>query len=397
MTALRIALFSGNYNYVMDGPVRALNRLVGYLEKQGHTVLVFAPTSDTPACEPEGELVSVPSIPLPGRSEYRLALGLPRSRRRRVRAFQPDIVHLAAPDWLGHAAQGLARRLDTPCVASFHTRFDTYLRYYGCAWLEQRFVAHLARFYNRCERVYAPSRSMIQTLREQGVESEVKLWSRGVDRDVFSPQRRDLEWRRSLGIADDESVIVFVGRVVKEKGLCALAAAYDRLRQSGARARFLVVGEGPERPWLQKRMPDAIFTGFLCDEPLGRAYASSDIFFNPSQTETFGNVTLEAIASGLPVVCADATGSRSIINHGETGLLSRSGSEDDFASLLETLVENPQQRAAYGAAAREASQSYCWDAVMGGLLASYYEVIESRRERAAAAQEAMSRAALAAS
>ena len=161
---LKVALFSGNYNYVVDGPVKALNRLVAYLEGQGHEVLVFAPTARKAAFKHAGTLISVPSVAIPGRGEYRLALGMPEKVKRRLDQFQPDIVHLSAPDWLGYSALKYARRNRIPAVASFHTRFDTYPRYYKMSWLEPRLTDYLRRFYNQCEQVYAPAQSMADEL-----------------------------------------------------------------------------------------------------------------------------------------------------------------------------------------------------------------------------------------
>lgn len=373
MKPLRVALFSGNYNYVMDGPVRCLNRLVSHLQQQGHEVMVFAPTTDNPAFQHAGTLVSVPSAPLPGRSEYRLALGLPRTIRATLDDFDPDLFHLAAPDWLGHSALKLAERWSIPAIASFHTRFDTYARYYGGAWLEAWMTAMLTRFYNRCDQVHVPSQSMLRTLQLQGVDTDLRIWSRGVDRAAFDPARRDLDWRRGMGVADDEVLVVFVGRLVLEKGLDKLTQAYDRAEADSAKVRFLVVGDGPERERLQTRLPRAVFTGYLCDAPLGRAYASGDLFFNPSVTETFGNVTLEAMASGLPVVCADATGSTSLVAHGRTGLVTPD--PDRFYALMRELAFDPARRAGMSQAARAESRRYDWDSVMQGMLTAYYDAL----------------------
>ncbi len=375
---LRIALFSGNYNYVMDGPVRCLNRLVSFLQDEGHEVMVFAPTTDRPACRHAGTLISVPSTPLPGRSEYRLALGLPRSVRATLEAFSPHLFHMAAPDWLGHSALKLARLRGTPAVASFHTRFDTYARYYGGAWLETALTTWLTRFYNRCDQVYVPSQSMLRTLQGQGVTTDLRLWSRGVDRTEFDPARRDMSWRRTAGVADDETLVVFVARLVLEKGLDKLTEVYDQAEQDpAARIRFLVVGDGPEREKLQARLPNAVFTGYLSDAPLGRAYASGDLFFNPSVTETFGNVTLEAMASGLPVVCANATGSTSLVAHGRTGLLAHA--PEEFYGLMRRLAAEPKTRMAMSQAARLESRRYDWDAVMRGLLDNYHDALMQAR------------------
>ena len=201
---LRIALFSGNYNYVRDGANQALNRLVGYLLRQGAQVRVYAPTIDKPAFAPTGELISAPSFAFPGRPEYRFSTGLPGRLRRDIDRFAPNLCHVAAPDLLGHRAISLARRRRLPVVASVHTRFETYPRYYGLAFLEPLIEAMLRRFYRRCDAIVAPSDSMAQLLREQRMSYDVGIWSRGIDRAIFSPQARDLGWRRGLGIDDDE-------------------------------------------------------------------------------------------------------------------------------------------------------------------------------------------------
>lgn len=371
----RIALFSGNYNYVMDGPVRALNKLVAYLEARGVEVLVFAPTAKKAAFEHSGTLISVPSVPLPGRGEYRVALGMPKSIRKKLEAFNPDLVHLAAPDWLGHAALSWAENHNVPAVASFHTRFDTYPRYYHMAWLEKYVTAFMRRFYHRCEQIYVPSPCMAKELAEQNMSPNIGIWSRGVDAQMFNPGRRDMIWRQKNGIKDDEITIAFVGRLVLEKGLGIFADTIDLLKQRGLNVRALVVGAGPERERFEARLPDAVFTGYLSGEALARAYASSDIFFNASITETFGNVTLEAMACGLPLVCADATGSRSLVDQGENGYLAREVAAEAFADELAKIISNPKMQQSMALASHTASKAYTWDAILGRLYDQYQDVL----------------------
>jgi len=223
-------------------------------------------------------------------------------------------------------------------IASVHTRFDTYFRYYGMAFFEPIAEAIMRRFYRRCDAIFAPSESMAQILRDQRMSYDVGIWTRGVDRNVFNAERRDMAWRRSLGIADDEPVVGFVGRVVAEKGLDIFAETADRLTARQVRHRVVVIGEGPARAWFEQRLPDARFVGYQTGTDLGRAVASLDILFNPSVTESFGNVTLEAMACGVPVVAADAAGSTSLIEDGISGLLVDPGSPDALAQALEMLA-----------------------------------------------------------
>lgn len=377
---LRVALFSGNYNYVMDGPARALNMLVGHLLRRGHQALVIAPTTRTPALAHKGDLVSAPSVPLPGsRSEYRFSLGMGETARRRLEAFAPTIVHVAAPDLLGRRALQWAQARAIPAVASFHTRFDTYPRYYGMAWLEPQVTAYMRRFYARCACVYAPSQSMADELAAEGIGRDVRLWARGVDRGIFSPTRRDLGWRRTMGLDDDAVVVAFVGRLVKEKGIDLFAEAVAGARRAAPKIRALIVGDGPERARFEALAPDAAFTGYLAGEDLGRAYASADIFFNPSVTETFGNVTLEAMACALPCVVAAASGSRSLVAHERSGLLvPPDAGADAFAAALTRLAQAPSERAAFGAAARARAEDFDWDAILDGLIAEYQSIVASR-------------------
>lgn len=364
---LRVALFSGNYQYVRDGSNQALNRWVDFLERHGAAVRVYSPTGDTAAFPHAGTLVSVPSIAIPRRREYRFALGLPRAIERDVAAFRPNVFHLSAPDLLGYRALGLALKWGVPAIASVHTRFETYFRYYGLNWVEKFVVRYLRHFYSQCTEIYAPTVSMAQTLRAQGMSERVALWGRGVDRAVFSPARRSAAWRSAKGFAPSDVIVLFVGRLVREKGLETFANTIDSLRAKGVSCRVLVVGEGPERDWFQKRLPQAVFAGFLQGEELACAYASSDIFFNPSITETFGNVTLEAMASGLPSVCASATGSVSLVRDGVTGLLSPNCSVEEFTVHLDTLIRSNSRRRAMAAAALQTSRGYVWEDILGDL------------------------------
>ncbi len=372
---LRVAIFSGNYNYVRDGANQALNRLSDYLLRRGAKVRVYSPTVKNPAFEAKGDLVHIPSFPIPGRSEYKFGFAIPPRVRRDLKHYQPNILHVASPEILGHRAVTLAHHWDLPVVASVHTRFETYPRYYGLAFLEPLVLAGLRRFYRRCDAIFAPSDSMAQLLRDQRMNFDVGIWTRGIDREIFNPGRRDLKWRKSIGIEDDVPVIGFVGRLVMEKGLDVFSDTIDRLTRRQVRHKVLVVGEGPARDWFEKRLPDACFVGLQENDDLGRAVASMDILFNPSVTETFGNVTLEAMAAGLPVVAARATGSESLVTDGVTGRLIRPGACDQFCEALSHFCRNHEARKAAGRAGCEASKRYGWDEVNQELVDAYIRII----------------------
>ncbi len=360
---LRIALFSGNYNYVRDGANQALNRLAGYLLREGAAVRIYSPTVDEPAFPATGDLVSLPSIGFPGRGEYRLPMGLPLRVRRDLAEFAPNIVQVSSPDPSGHRAVTWARARGLPVLASVHTRFETYFRYYNMSWLEPAVEAILRRFYRRCDALVAPSESMAQVLRERRMNYDVGIWSRGVDRDLFHPGRRNMEWRRSQGISDDEVVVGFLSRLVMEKGLDVFSDAIDELNRHGVRHRVLIIGEGPARGWLENRLPGAVFTGFMGGEALAVAVAGMDVLLFPSVTETFGNVTLEAMACGVPVVAAAATGSESLVDDRVTGRLIRPGAVHQFAEAVRGYIAEPQLRAVHGSAGEARSLEFSWDRI----------------------------------
>ena len=375
---LRIALFSGNYNYVRDGANQALNRLVGYLLRQGANVRVYAPTVEHPAFPPTGDLVGVPSVPIPGRPEYRLALRIPQSVRRDIEEFNPNVVHVAAPDIVAHRALTWARKHKIPAVSSVHTRFDTYLQYYGLKYLEPVVRAIMRRYYRRCDAIVVPAESTAAIMRAQRMNKDISIWARGVDRDQFNPERRSLDWRRAHGIGDDEVVVSFLGRLVLEKGLDVFSDAVEAARAKGIPLRVVAIGDGPARSYFQERLPDAIFTGQLTGEELATALASTDVFLNPSITETFGNVTLEAMASELPVIAAAASGTTSLVNDGVNGRLVEPGDLDAFAEALAEYQRRPELRASHGAAGLEFARTMDWDSINAVVMHVYERVIERR-------------------
>ncbi|WP_448663779.1 glycosyltransferase family 4 protein [Sphingomonas sp. CJ20] len=373
---LRVALFSGNYNYVRDGANQALNLLVGYLLRQGVQVRVYSPTTNTPAFPPTGDLVSVPALPVPGgRDEYKFALGLPRSTRADLEAFAPNIVHLSAPEFLCHGALRWARKRGVPAVASLHTRFETYPGYYHLGFLVPPLIRLLTRFYNRVDQVVTPGNSTAELIRDWGVKTPIRIWSRGVDHQRFNPQRRDLEWRRSIGVADDEFAVGFLGRLVLEKGLDIFAGVAAALEARGIKHRVLVIGDGPARGWFAERVPGAAFAGFQRGDDLARAVASMDVLFNPSVTETFGNVTLEAMACGVPVVAARATGAIDLIEDGVNGFLVPPRDIEAYTDAIARLAQDPTLAAAAGAAGAAKAQGYQWDAINQAVLDTYLEVL----------------------
>lgn len=376
---LRVAIISGNYNMVRDGPTQALGRLVHHLLAEGARVSIFCPTVTHPQVDQPGEIVSLPSFPIPGRSEYRIPIGLYGEARRRFESFAPNIVHTASPDRAARQAARWARRCGVPVLASVHTRFETYPRFYGMPFLEPVIEAYVRRHYRRCDALVAPSEGMVDVLRAQRMHRDIGIWSRGVDRTIFNPGVRDLALRRGLGIADDEVVIGFLGRVVMEKGLPEFADTMAELTRRGITPKVLVLGDGPARGWFEDKVPQARFAGYQSGATLGQWVAGMDVFFNPSITETFGNVTLEAMACGVPVVAARATGATTLVKDGETGTLVPPGDIPAFADAIQRYVEDPALRRSHGNAGEARSKLFDWDQINRGMAQTYLRLMAARR------------------
>lgn len=371
-------MFSGNYNMTLDGANKALNRLVEYLLRQGAAVRVYSPTVSKPAFAQQGDLVSVPSFAIPGRSEYRMPVGISAKTRADLENFAPNLLHIASPDFSARAAVRWARARGLPVLASVHTRFETYPRYYNLGFLEAPLEAWMRGLYRRCDALVTPSESMVEVLRQQRMNDDISIWSRGVDRTLFDPGKRDLTWRRQFGIADSDVAIAFLGRLVMEKGLDIFADTIVELRKRQLPHKVLVIGDGPARKWFEQALPGGIFAGFQTGADLGRALASADIFFNPSITETFGNVTLEAMASGLPVVASAATGSTSLVQDGISGALVPPGNPNAFADAIAPYLTDHLQRKAHGIAGEKRSLDFSWDAINQTVADTYLRLIGAR-------------------
>ena len=378
----RVALFAGAYNHISDGVALTLNRLVRYLEARGAKVLIFAPTTNKPpAFEHSGTLISVPSIPFPGRSDYRFTVGISRKGWSRLEAFEPDIIHIATPDYAGAQALRWAKSHHVPVVSSYHTHFASYLKYfasynplYRADLLENTAWRYGRWFYTQVEHVYVPSSSIADKLRSRGIVDGLRIWARGVDPERFAPYHRSQKWRSSHGFTEKDVVIAYVGRLVWEKNLSVLARVLEKLKALGIAHKSLVVGDGPARDVLSERLTDTVFTGPLDGNELASAYASSDIFLFPSETETFGNVTLEAMASGLPAVCANASGSDLLVLDGLTGYLAPPHDISAFLTRIRRLISNPSLRKTLGKAARRRAETFEWRNIMGHLAGYYQEI-----------------------
>jgi glycosyltransferase involved in cell wall biosynthesis len=300
----------------------------------------------------------------------------------------PDLIHIATEGPLGAAALMAAASLQVPVVSSFHTNFDQYLSHYGLAGLEAAVAAYLAWFHNLTELTLAPSQAACARLHAIGVR-RTAIWSRGVDAELFHPRHRNPELRQELGLTDGDVLLLYVGRLAAEKNLGALLDAYERLpiASDGKAVKLALVGDGPLAPSLNARqLPGVILAGEKRGIELSRWYASADVFAFPSKSETFGNVVLEAQASGLPVVGFDSQAISERIEHGVDGILVPSAG--DLATALGELCSNRNTRSNMASAARRSAERQSWAAVFDDLEALYYRQLSARQISRAGAEHA---------
>ncbi|MET0400127.1 MAG: glycosyltransferase family 1 protein [Longimicrobiaceae bacterium] len=375
---MKIAYFTESLLPHVDGVSRTLAQLFGTLEARGVEFRVHSPFVPGPEVSWSGRVRPVRYVRFPLYPDYRVSLPWGHGVGDELDAWAPDLVHVVSPTPMASWAQRWAARRGVPVVSSFHTHFVSYFRYYGVPALEGFGWGMLRRFYARCARVYAPSRSIIRELESHGI-GRLELWSRGMDTRRFSPAFRDPELRRELGVCDDTPVLLLVSRLVKEKDLADLAAMDGVLRARGLRYRLVLVGDGPMRAELEARLPHAHFAGHQTGEALARWYASADVFVFPSTTETFGNVVTEALASGLPAVVVDRGGPPDQIEPGENGWIARANDPADLADRVADLLRDPQARARMGRRAVASARERDWSAINGRLLDSYAAVVAAAR------------------
>jgi len=324
----------------VNGVALTLSHLVKGLRERGHAVSVIRPRqrkADGPATANDPFTTLVRGLPLPG---YRgLQFGLPCGRmfRHLWTLNRPDAVYIATEGPLGWSAASAARHLGLTALSGFHTNYHSYSKHYRLGPFERVVFRYLCGFHNRTAGTLVPTEDLRARLQDLGL-TNVSFMGRGVDSDQFGPQHRSMELRREWGVLPSDLAILYVGRLAPEKNLAVAVEAFRRMKQKRQSLKFIVVGDGPLRGSMQEQNPDLIFRGMLTGEPLAGHYASADIFLFASETETFGNVTLEAMASGLVVVAYDYAAAKLHIKHRETGVLVPYGDGEAFADSAASLV-----------------------------------------------------------
>jgi glycosyltransferase involved in cell wall biosynthesis len=372
---MKVAYFTESLPPHTDGVSHTLSHLASTLSARDVDFRFFAPFKPDNSIPWSDRVHKVPSIPFFLYRDYRVGLPVLMDITTELDGFDPDIIHIASPTPLGISGLNYARKHDLPAVSSYHTHFISYFPYYRIPFLEGLGWAYMRWFYTQCDATYAPSRSAIDELQSRGIPN-VKLCQRGVEIDRFCPGFRDMELRESIG-AGRLPILLFVGRLVKEKDLDDLVDTNNYLQQRGYIYKLVLVGEGPMKSELMQRLPKAHFTGLQRGESLARWYASADVFVFPSTTETFGNVIQEAFASGIPAVGVRKGGVVDLIEESTNGFLAEPNHPKDFAAKVAPLIEHADLRHAMGEKARLMVEHNTWAAINERLLHSYDEVISS--------------------
>lgn len=356
---LHITIVSETFPPEINGVANTLQYLCLGLRQRGHRVTVIRPRQSH---EARGETLSpakgladaeylVTGIPLPGYSGLRFGVTRISRLQRLWQQERPDAIYVATQGPLGVAAVSAARRLGIPVSSGFHTNFHQYSRYYGAGFLEPLLCAYGRWFHNRTHITLVPTERTAQVTRTLGIRA-TGIWSRGVDCERFSPRRRDTHLRAQWGLGKGDLGVLYTGRLAAEKNLGLAVACYERIRGLHPGARFVLVGDGPLREEIADRHRDYIFCGVQEGEALARHYASADLFLFPSKTDTFGNVVLEAMASGLAVVAFDEAAASEHIRHERNGMKAALSDDEGFVNCALQLADQPSLLARIRARAR---------------------------------------------
>ena len=378
---LRVGIVTETYGPEVNGVAMTVGRLVEGLLARGHSVQLIRPRQhprDDPHRDGPLDVWPVAGAAIPFYRDLRIGFPAGRLLLERWRQAPPDVVHIVTEGPLGHSALAVARRLRLRVFSGFHTNFHAYSRHYGMGLLARSIVAYLRRFHNRTDCTLVPTEELATELRTLGFH-RLRVLARGVDTRLFDPAHRDPALRRSWGASPSDPVALYVGRLAAEKNLQLVLAAYRALRTIRPATRLVLVGDGPLAARLQARHPEIVFPGMRIGADLAAHYASADLFLFPSLTETFGNVTLEAMASGLAVVAFDYAAAHRHIVHDQSGLLAPCDDSAAFIKSASRLAGDSALRWTLGQAARQAVLAFDWERIYQRLEQWYLESVHEEQ------------------
>ncbi|MDN8592615.1 glycosyltransferase family 1 protein [Paenibacillus sp. 11B] len=377
---MRLALFTDTYVPDTNGVAGTLHRLSNQLNRKGIEHLLLTPQSviEGNHAAPARSVTNIPFFLYP---ECRIALPNRRSIHQELKAFQPDLLHIATPFNMGLLGLRYALKHQLPHVISYHTHFDRYLEYYRLNSIIPLYWKYIQWFHRACDSTLAPSQETLNSLQSKGIQ-RLKLWSRGIDCSLYSPDKRSSDIRSRYNITAP-LILLYVGRIAPEKDIATLTLAMQQLPEHmQSRVHWIIVGDGPLLPKMRMQSPTNVtFTGYLHGEELAVMYASADLFVFPSSTETFGNVVLEAMASGLPVLAANGGGVKDLVAHHRSGVLFEPGQADALIREICLWGNHMDQLRHMGIEGRKLAEQRSWDHIFDGLIGDYEEAIENRRRR----------------
>jgi len=358
---MKIALVTETYPPEVNGVAMTNQRLVRGLVAKGHEVILIKPRRKGQEGSDQENVSVFPVMGIPVPNYPGLRFGLPRPGRLKslFRDSSPDVVHVATEGPLGISALRSARKLGIPVTSTFHTNFQDYCAEYGFKFLEKRAIGFLRWFHNACALTTVPDPQLIERLEGYGIE-RLKMLGRGADTKLFCPSRRDEDLRREWGVGPDDPVAIYVGRAAAEKDIPLALEAWDQAKSECPRMKMVVVGDGPVLKKLRKKWPDVIFAGMRYDEDLARHYASADLFLFASTSETFGNVVIEAMSSGLLVLTYDYAAGQQFIRTGANGHLVAFDDSSAFKAAAERILADRDGWSDVRRAARETAETYPW-------------------------------------
>jgi glycosyltransferase involved in cell wall biosynthesis len=374
---LRVGVVTETYPPEVNGVAMTIGRMVAGLQHREHQVQLIRPRQnllDNAASSPGFEEVLQRGVAIPRYDSLKLGLPAKQALLRLWARQRPDIVHLVTEGPLGWSALAAATKLRIPCSSDFHTNFHSYSRHYGVGWLKRPIVAYLRRFHNKADCTLVPTSALLEDLKGHGYLN-LRVVARGVDTRLFDPARRSAVLRQSWGVKPEQPVAIYVGRLASEKNLPVVLQAYAAMKAAHRGVRLVLVGDGPERAALQASNREFVFAGMRTGEDLAAHYASGDIFLFPSTTETFGNVTIEAMASGLAVIAYDYAAAAEHISHGRNGLVAQFDDTAEFVALAANLVGDRQRIARFGRCARARAERIDWEEVHSEFESTLVDVI----------------------
>ncbi|EEM03568.1 glycosyltransferase family 1 protein [Bacillus pseudomycoides] len=371
---MRVAIFTDTFTPQVNGVAKTLDRLTLYFQKQNIAYSVFAPqhTAEDDFVANVNKMRSIPlKILYP---ECRFAFPTPRIKRELLN-FQPDIIHVATPFNMGLCGMNYAKKLNIPLVGSYHTDFDSYLQYYKIEFFSNMLWNYLKWFHSSMQKNFVPSPETLQQLTQKGFRN-LYIWGRGVDCSLFHQAYNKDLFRKKYNITAPY-ILSYIGRIAPEKDIETLRTLiHTTIKERKDNIHWLIAGDGPLAEELRETLPaNVTFTGYLQEENLAEAYACSDLMVFPSATETFGNVVLESLACGTPVVGANSGGVKNIITDGKTGFLCEPKNSNSFLSSIYQLLNNEEMRKQMGIAARFYATTQSWDEIFHGLYMQYEEVL----------------------